>query len=248
MAKILVVNDNVSINNLVRDILEMENHTALIAHDLASALAATEEDQPDLILCAFVMISKQCGYELLEQLQQNPVTMSIPFSFCYLNQLNNSLIASAPPDSLSPEDLITLINERLRPALPPDPIQEIVNLQAKILVIDDDEFLCQAICDILEYDGYALISACDGQAGVALAKQNQPDLIICDMMMPRLDGMGVYQQLQQDTSTRSIPFIFMTAKTLHKQEIPDNRVVLLKPFDGEDLLLTVRTTLRMYKQ
>src|SRR6188474_131682 len=81
-----------------------------------------------------------------------------------------------------------------------------------ILVIEDDRAIRGAVVDILELEGYRVLSAQDGVAGVALALQERPSLIVCDIMMPYLDGYGVLSQLRKHAETAIIPFIFLTAR------------------------------------
>jgi len=84
---------------------------------------------------------------------------------------------------------------------------------AKILVVEDDPRVREIICEILQPKGFELFEAEDGLLGVQRAKEKLPDLIICDIMMPNLDGYGVLEQLQRQSSTREIGFIFLTAKS-----------------------------------
>lgn len=81
-----------------------------------------------------------------------------------------------------------------------------------ILVIEDEKHTRENLCTILDMEGYASRSAGDGAAGVVAALQEMPDLILCDVSMPRLDGLGVLAALRKDERTASIPFIFLTAK------------------------------------
>ena len=82
----------------------------------------------------------------------------------------------------------------------------------RVLVIEDDEDIRGDILELLEGEGYPASGAQDGLAGVAAARAHLPDLIICDIMMPGLDGFGVLDELRQDAVTATIPFIFLTAK------------------------------------
>ncbi|MCD4684514.1 MAG: response regulator, partial [Anaerolineae bacterium] len=82
----------------------------------------------------------------------------------------------------------------------------------KILVIEDEHVLLLTIQQMLQFEDYEVVIASDGVEGVAMARQHLPDLIVCDIMMPRLDGYGVLQALREDSATRAIPFIFLTAK------------------------------------
>src|ERR1043165_7173866 len=82
----------------------------------------------------------------------------------------------------------------------------------KILVIEDEPEMRRNITTLLRYYDYAPIAAENGRAGVEAARRQKPDLILCDVMMPELDGYGVLQALQTEASLARIPFIFLTAK------------------------------------
>jgi diguanylate cyclase len=81
-----------------------------------------------------------------------------------------------------------------------------------ILVIEDERTIRLNIIKILEFKGYQVLSAADGKAGVDLARQYLPDLVLCDIMMPELDGYGVLSAIRRDQEICNTPFIFLTAK------------------------------------
>ncbi|TNF27298.1 MAG: response regulator [Bacteroidetes bacterium] len=118
----------------------------------------------------------------------------------------------------------------------------------KILVIDDNLEMRENIAEILELASYEVVTAEDGKKGVAAAKSENPDLIICDVMMPELDGYGVLHILSKDPKTLGIPFIFLTAKS----ETVDMRKgmslgaddYITKPFEETDLLDAVEMRLK----
>ncbi|MDF5710826.1 MAG: EAL domain-containing response regulator [Nostoc sp. S4] len=83
----------------------------------------------------------------------------------------------------------------------------------KILIIEDEESVRENILDLLEAEDFETLGAANGKIGVHLAISEVPDLILCDMMMPELDGCGVLTVLRQDPMTATIPFIFLTAKS-----------------------------------
>src|SRR5579871_5975243 len=83
----------------------------------------------------------------------------------------------------------------------------------KILVIEDNTDVRENIVEILELSEYTVLQAPDGKAGVELAIKESPDLIICDIMMPVLDGYGVLHLLNKHKETYGVPFIFLTAKS-----------------------------------
>jgi two-component system, sensor histidine kinase and response regulator len=118
---------------------------------------------------------------------------------------------------------------------------------SQILVIEDEQEIRQNLVKILEYEGYTALGAEDGRAGVALAKQHRPDLIICDIMMPALSGYGVLIELRRNPRTAAIPFIFLTAKST-KKDIRQGMqfgadAYLTKPVDLDALLVQVATIL-----
>ena len=83
---------------------------------------------------------------------------------------------------------------------------------SKILVIEDETQTRDMFQDCLEAEGFQTFVAKDGLTGIGLARQHLPNLVLCDVIMPRVDGYEVLSQLRQDTATATIPFIFVTAK------------------------------------
>jgi DNA-binding NarL/FixJ family response regulator len=82
----------------------------------------------------------------------------------------------------------------------------------KILIIEDEEQTRKNLATILRMEGHTTLTTADGQAGLEIARREQPDLILCDVMMPCLDGHGVLAALRGDKATAAIPFIFLTAR------------------------------------
>jgi DNA-binding NarL/FixJ family response regulator len=117
----------------------------------------------------------------------------------------------------------------------------------KILVIEDEPEMRRNLVSILRLEKFQPIAAENGQAGIEAAKRDGPDLILCDVMMPELDGYGVLAALRADSATAATPFIFLTAKG----EKPDIRTgmnlgaddYLTKPVAKADLLTAIRMRL-----
>lgn len=118
-----------------------------------------------------------------------------------------------------------------------------------ILLIEDNFEMRENTSEILELDNYKVIPAKNGKEGVELAKTNKIDLIICDIMMPLLDGYGVLHLLSKDPETSSIPFIFLTAKSerldFRKGMDMGADDYITKPFDDIELIKAVER--RIYK-
>jgi CheY-like chemotaxis protein/CRP-like cAMP-binding protein len=121
----------------------------------------------------------------------------------------------------------------------------------KILVIEDNLEVRENIAEILNLSGYTVLDAENGIEGVKIAKNNIPDLIICDVMMPQLDGFGTLKILQNTPETSNIPFVFLTAKSekidFRKGMSLGADDYLTKPFDDTDLLNAVEVRLKKSK-
>lgn len=109
----------------------------------------------------------------------------------------------------------------------------------KILVIEDEESVRCNIIELLEAEDFDVIAAENGQLGVFRAKNEVPDLILCDVMMPQLDGYGVLTELREDPRSGTIPFIFLTAKSSRQDWRQGMQLgaddYLTKPFTREEL-------------
>lgn len=122
----------------------------------------------------------------------------------------------------------------------------------KILVIEDDDAVRLPLIDVLEAHGYAIASASNGKDGIKLARNEEPDLIISDIMMPEVDGFGVFEALQEDARTGIIPFIFLSAKT-DPSDIREGLSLgaddyITKPFEVRDLLDAIRVRLERHQK
>ncbi len=119
---------------------------------------------------------------------------------------------------------------------------------AKVLVIEDQEVLRESILNILNTRGFNAIGAEDGRRGLQLATEWVPDLILCDIRMPELDGYEVLSSLRQDPLTATIPFLFLTAETIQtvasKGKMLGANGYLLKPFTTAELLEAISQELR----
>lgn len=118
----------------------------------------------------------------------------------------------------------------------------------KVLIIEDSDDIREGIVEILDMAGFETYAAKNGKIGVDLAIKNLPDIILCDIMMPELDGYGVLYLLQKNPQTATIPFIFMTAKAeradMRKGMEMGADDYLTKPFDDVELFNAIESRLK----
>jgi DNA-binding NarL/FixJ family response regulator len=112
-----------------------------------------------------------------------------------------------------------------------------------VLIIEDQPDMRKNIATILRMENYAVLDAADGRAGLDLALEEKPDLILCDVMMPELDGYGVLRALREDRTVAGTPFIFLTAKGEKRDQRAGMNLgaddYLTKPVSATDLLAAV---------
>lgn len=118
----------------------------------------------------------------------------------------------------------------------------------KIVLIEDNEEIRENMAEILSLADYKVYTAENGKVGVSLALEHQPDLIICDIMMPVLDGYGVIHLLHKHMPMHHVPFIFISART-ERTDVRKGMDLgaddyLTKPFDGTELLNVVEARLK----
>ncbi len=117
----------------------------------------------------------------------------------------------------------------------------------KILVIEDEAPTRDKIVTVLKYEDYEVIDAPNGREGVISARENRPDLIICDVLMPDMNGYGALAALRDDPDTSVIPVIFLTAAAsradMRKGMEMGADDYITKPYTVEELLAAVRTRL-----
>ena len=122
------------------------------------------------------------------------------------------------------------------------------NQPKQLLLVDDDPNLILLIQDYLEFQGYEVKSADNGQEALDILERHIPDLIICDIMMPDIDGYEVVERIREDGRISWIPVIFLSAKGQTTDRVKGLTkgadVYLVKPFEPEELLAQVESSLK----
>jgi CheY-like chemotaxis protein len=119
-------------------------------------------------------------------------------------------------------------------------------------VVDDDPQVVDLVCQLLEGEPYEIMAAADGQEALEVIGRRRPEAILLDLLMPRMDGFALIEQLQQDPQSRQIPVIVLTAKTLAAAEQAlleqsVRTVIQKRGLDRETLIQELRGLLQAYR-
>ncbi len=122
----------------------------------------------------------------------------------------------------------------------------------KLLLIDDDPNLILLVKDYLEFRGYNVVTAENGREALEVLDQNIPDMIICDVMMPEMDGYSLVKHIRQEPQTNTIPVLFLSAKGQSQDRVKGLNegadVYMVKPFEPEELVAQVESSLNQIKR
>jgi PAS domain S-box-containing protein len=201
--RILVVDDEPDIAGLIRRYLERGGYQVLVAHDARTALETARRERPDLMTLD-VDLPDCDGFTLLEWLKGDQVTAPIPvIMLSVLEDTGRGLLMGAVDYLHKPIDESTLLSH----------VGSIVRSQEPqlVLVADDEEDIRSLIAGHLRRAGHQVLEAADGEQALEAARAEQPpSLVLLDIRMPRLDGLGVLRALRADEATRNLPVVMMT--------------------------------------
>ncbi len=240
--RILVVDDDRTFRRLLESRLRAHGYEAVTAADGREALERCAASTPDLIVLDILMPGMD-GYTFLQEfkrgggdLLRTPVvvltTEETMRDIFRIEGVNDYILKP-----FAMKDLLRKIGKRLAAG----------GAERRILVVDDEEDMLQVIRRRLSRNGYAVATARDGLEGLEAVKRQRPDLMVLDVMLPRLDGYHVCRMLKFDEKYKDIPVIFLTALFAEAQARRAREVggdaFLTKPFDGETLLHTIKRLL-----
>ncbi|MFH0728819.1 MAG: response regulator [Pseudomonadota bacterium] len=212
---VLVIEDNELNMKLVLALLKIGNHRALAAYDAKTGISLAIEHVPDLILMD-IQLPDMDGLSATRRIKDNPVTSAVPVialtGFAMAEDEKKALAAGCDGYMSKPIDtksfLKTIEGHMLEKNTGPERKQ--TDTRPVILIVDDD-VLNVKLLDALLSSEYQTIRAHDGEEALEKIREIQPDLILLDIMMPKLDGYSVTRQLKGSPRTRNIPIILITA-------------------------------------
>ncbi len=199
--RILIVDDEKNIRRFIKHELTQKGYDVIEAAGGRETIEMARRYCPDLITLD-VMLPDINGYEVATELRKDPDTMNIPILIISVLDENEDDVKAGANGHITKPCSGELILERVNELLQ--------NPMGTILVVDDDKTLVKSISYELEQRGYSTCVAHDGEEAVKIVKARQPDLIILDIMMPKMDGHQVIKMLRQREDTGEIPIIVLT--------------------------------------
>jgi len=238
---IMVVEDDRMATDLITLYLTNAGYNVIVAVDGEEAIKKAKEFHPFLITLD-IMLPKKDGWDVLSELKNSQDTADIPVIIVSIvdnKDLGFSL--GAAEYLIKPVDRIKLINT-VNACIPAEKDK---GKLMKILVVDDDEKAVKYMSAILENAGFEVLKAYSGKAGINLAMNSNPDIIILDLMMPEISGFDVIEKLRTHPTAKSIPIIICSAKDItpkEKEELNGNILAIVQKgtHTKEDLLKAIK--------
>jgi signal transduction histidine kinase/CheY-like chemotaxis protein len=239
---VLAIDDDPNVIYLLQENLAEAGYRVVGAAGGEEGQQRARELRPMAITLDILMPHKD-GWQTLHELKADAATRDIPV--IVLSIVDNKDLGyrlGAFDYLLKPFDREAILGTLAH--IPPQ--------QGRLLVVDDDPQVIDLVRQLLEGEPYEIATATDGQEALEAIAEKRPDVILLDLLMPRMDGFGVIDQLQQDPQSRHIPVIVLTAKALTATERATldqtvRTVIQKRGLDRETLLLELQGLLRAYR-
>jgi CheY-like chemotaxis protein len=213
-ALVLVIEDDPAAVRLLRTYLEDAGHTVEASADGESGIAAARRLTPDAIVLD-VLLPGIDGWEVMRRLKADAELRDIPVVVVtVVDERNVAMNLGAADYFLKPVRRDALLARLGTYTFTTKVKQRTV----RVLVIDDDPAASELVRQALEPEGFEIASADSGRAGIALCRQMKPDLVICDLVMPGMDGFEVVQQLSESDLPADVPIMILTSQQLTKAD------------------------------
>ena len=241
--RILVIDDDPNAEYFLQESLSQKEFAVIGVRNGYDGLQIAREQQPDAILLD-VLMPEVDGWQVLNDLKMDAKTTDIPVILLTIvdkKALGFKLGAAA------------YLLKPLDPAAVLDALRRVIgekNYRRKhVLVVDDDPLVTEMLRQTLPDSEFTLVSAEDGEAGLRILETQRPDVILLDLMMPKLDGFGVIERLRADAELRNIPIIVISAKDLTEEEsktLKESVAFVMKKqgFDGDLLKEEINSALK----
>jgi signal transduction histidine kinase/DNA-binding response OmpR family regulator len=211
---VLIIEDEPSAARLLRTYAESMDVEVVVANDGERGVAAAHERSPDAIVLD-VLLPGIDGWEVLRELKSDPSTRNVPVIIVTIvDERDVGLALGAVDYFVKPVDRVALIDRLSHLTL----TTKVKQREVTVLAVDDDPASVAMVEAALGPEGFTVVPAYDGRQALDLARQHPPDLVICDLLMPDLDGFGVVSALKAEPRTQEVPIIVLTAHELSAEE------------------------------
>lgn len=239
---VLAIDDDPDVIYLLHENLAEAGYRVVGALNGREGLEKARELRP-LAITLDILMPQPDGWQVLHELKADAATRAIPvIVLSIVDSKNLGYRLGACDYLIKPFDRDAILATLAH--VPPR--------QGRLLVVDDDPQVVDLVCQLLEGEPYKIMSAADGQEALEAIDHRRPDVIILDLLMPRMDGFMLIEQIQQTSQLRQIPIIVLTAKTLTATEQArlDQRVrtvIQKRGLDRETLIQELRGLLQGYR-
>jgi signal transduction histidine kinase/DNA-binding response OmpR family regulator len=239
-ARVLVVEDDPALATLLAECLALDGVEVEVAATGESGLERALAQPPAVVCLDIYLPGKLDGWQVLVQLKANPLTAHVPVIVCTGEKGRSTAGTLGATEFVSKP----FTADQLREAV----ARQLSAERSSVLVVDDDIALRRLVVETLARDGGELREAADGLEALAMIRVRRPDVLVMDLMMPKLDGFGVLEKLLEGADTRQIPVVVLTGRELSGIErrllTERNASVLEKrKYSGDQLRWLVRQAL-----
>ncbi len=245
--RILVIDDDPDAVYLLQENLNQQEFEIIGARNGSDGARMAREGHPQAILLDIVMPGAD-GWQVLHDLKADPVTSNIPVVFLTIvDKKALGFQLGAAGYLLKPLDPVE-VRDTLKHVIGTTDRQP-----KRVLVVDDDPNIADMLRQFLPESDFSLDSALDGVAGLKTVEANRPDIILLDIIMPRLDGFGVIEKLHADPKTRDLPILVISAKDLTVAEstkLKQTVTLVMKKqgFEGKKLVDEINNVLKQERK
>ena len=207
---ILVIEDDPGAVRLLRAYLEGEGYRVEVATDGETGITAAQEHAPDAIILD-VLLPGIDGWEVLRRLKAHPGLRDVPVVVVtVIDERNVAMNLGAVDYFLKPVRREALLDRLSQYTF----TTKVKMGHVRVLAIDDDPAARELVTNALRPEGFDVVSAASGREGLDLALENPPDLVICDLLMPDMDGYEVVERLHANETTKDVTILILTGQDL----------------------------------
>jgi signal transduction histidine kinase/DNA-binding response OmpR family regulator len=209
-SSILIIEDDPGAVRLLRAYLETEGYRVEVATDGETGIAAAQADLPDAIILD-VLLPGIDGWEVLRRLKGDPALRNLPVVVVtVVDERNVAMNLGAADYFLKPVSREALLDRLSQYTF----TTKVKMGRVRVLAIDDDPAARELVTNALRPEGFEVVSAASGREGLELALEDPPDLVICDLLMPDMDGYEVVERLHANETTKDVTILILTGQDL----------------------------------